>query len=52
MVWINKKEEKKGLCFCEKGIFPKRDPRAEYRCPECGRLIWPAIMGGESNEKR
>jgi predicted RNA-binding Zn-ribbon protein involved in translation (DUF1610 family) len=47
MVRINKKEKKKELCFCEKGVFPNRDPRAEYRCPQCGRLIWPN-MGGQS----
>ena len=50
---IKKKDEKeKELCFCEKGIFPNRDPHTEYRCPQCGRRVWPAVMGGEAGEKR
>lgn len=52
MVRIDKKKEKKDLCFCEKGIFPNRDPRTEFRCPQCGRVVWPAIMGGEAGQNR
>ncbi len=49
---ISNKGEERELCYCEKGIFPRRDPRTEYRCPQCGRVIWPAVMGGEAGQNR
>jgi len=43
-----KKEEKtRELCFCEKGILPGRDPHTEFRCPQCGRIVWPDAVNGE-----
>lgn len=42
-----KEGKTKELCFCEKGILPARDPHTEFRCPQCGRLIWPEAMGEE-----
>jgi predicted RNA-binding Zn-ribbon protein involved in translation (DUF1610 family) len=50
---MDQKKNEKGqdICYCEKGIIPKDNPRTKYRCPQCGKTVWPKEMGSGTEPK-